>query len=111
MDPLTLIVGALLALVFFALGRINGLRQAQLSTGKSPKPLKPVCGCDHGLHQHDRQTGKCHAEYKKPMGQYYKQGRLWDKWEWTKCDCRQYTGPIPAEEYLAQQLLPPVEGV
>jgi hypothetical protein len=110
MDPLTLIVGALLALVFFVLGRVSGLRQAKLLPGSSSPP-KPICGCGHGLHLHDLKTNQCHHEYKKEDGQFYKDGHLWDRFQWTRCECKKYTGPIPAEEYLAQQLLPPVEGV
>lgn len=110
MDPLTLIVGAVLALVFFAMGRMSGLRQAKSLPGG--KPPKPVCGCDHGLHQHDLKSGKCHADIKTWAGQHRdKRGELWDNYKWIPCGCRRYTGPIPAEEYLAQQMLPPVEGV
>lgn len=109
MDPLTLVVGALLALVFFALGRVNGLRQA-IASGRVPKPPeKPICGCGHGLHEHDLKTNECHAQFKKQMGQFYKQGKLWDKWEWTQCGCRQYTGPRPVEEFFAPPMLPPTE--
>jgi hypothetical protein len=112
MDPLTLIVGALLALVFFALGRMSGRRQAIASGQAPPPPPKPICGCTHGLHEHDLEGGKCHAEIKKWAGQHRdKRGELWDNYKFVTCGCRRYTGPIPAEEYLAQQLLPPVEGV
>jgi hypothetical protein len=91
MDPLTLIVGALLALVFFALGRKSVQRQALLPGDGTPPP-KPICGCNHGLHQHDLKSSKCHYKF-------------------LPCDCLRYTGPLPAEEFIAQQLLPPVEGV
>lgn len=111
MDPLTLIVGALLALIFFAIGRVSGRRQA-IESGRAPRPpAPPICGCDHGLHEHDLKNGKCEAQYKKPMGQKRdKSGELWDTWEWTQCGCKQYTGPIPVEQFFTQQMLPPVEG-
>lgn len=108
MEPLTLIVGALLALVFFAMGRASGRRLA-IASGQAPQPpVKPICGCGHGLHEHDLKGNECHAQFKKPMGQRRdKKGELWDTWEWTRCGCRQYTGPRPVEELFITPILPP----
>lgn len=111
MDPLTLIIGALLALVFFAMGRASGLRQAKLLQNGDAPPPKAICGCGHGLHLHDLKTSQCHHEYRKGGGQFYKDGSLWQNFTWARCGCKKYTGPIPAEEYIAQQMLPPIEGV
>lgn len=113
MDPLTLIIGALLALVFFAMGRASGLRQAKTLPGLSAPsaPVQAICGCKHGLHAHDLKASRCHGEVKKDLGDYYEDGKLWHKHRMVQCGCRKYTGPIPAEEYIAQQMLPPIEGV
>jgi hypothetical protein len=111
MDPFTLIMSALLAIIFFCLGRVSARKAASAPPQPLPQP-KAICGCDHGLHQHDRASDKCHAEVKKWTGQNRdKKGELWDYYKFVRCDCRRYTGPIPAEEFLAQSLLPPIEGV
>jgi hypothetical protein len=100
MDPLTLIVGALLALAFFVLGHASGRRHVTVN-GQAPQP---ICGCDHGLNMHGT-DGKCHEIDTVPIE--------WDlysrpvSWEKQPCGCQKYVGPRPVEELFSTPILPP----
>ncbi|MBW4719877.1 hypothetical protein [Saccharothrix obliqua] len=94
MDPVTLVAGAVIALVGFGLGHLTGRRR---SARLGPPPA--VCeGCRHALSFHDEHGG-CHATTKarnKYVGGFT-----------APCACRQYVGEIPAERVLASFPLPP----
>lgn len=89
LDPLSLTVGAVLFLTGYLAGRIH--RRARPGRTKTPKA---ICGCTHGLDQHDPDTNRCHGI------------RRWDE---KNCRCRQYVGPRPLETVFAPSLLPPAE--
>ncbi len=99
MDPVTLIAGAVIALVGFGLGHLTGRRQ-RTPLGRPPT----VCeGCKHGLSYHD-EHGKCHATT-RDRSPYVGAHTV-------PCTCVQYVGEIPAERILASfpsPTLPPVD--
>jgi hypothetical protein len=82
-DPVSLVVGAGIALTAYALGRLDH-RRRRAPTGEPP----PICGCGHHFAQHDPDTNRCHART---------EGLL-------PCTCRRYAGPIPLNRYLAPEL-------
>ena len=91
--------GALIALAGIIVGRFMPSRR------RRPKPLppvKPICGCGHGFHDHDAKTGNCHAQLKK-----YRHNGLGEVMDgYMECTCRRYTGPTPYPEFVATELLP-----
>ncbi|AIG73315.1 Hypothetical protein AJAP_01925 [Amycolatopsis japonica] len=91
-EPISLAVGAGL----FGAGLLTGkLTRRQTGAGTSPKP---VCGCSHGLEQHDPDTKECHGQILH---------RDWIGNQWVPCTCRQYVGPKPFEELFVSPMLPP----
>ncbi|MEU4801851.1 hypothetical protein [Actinosynnema sp. NPDC023587] len=99
MDPVTLIVGAAIALAGFGLGHLTGHRRREPF---EPRPA--ICeGCRHGLSFHD-ENGRCHGITKstnKYLGSHDVQ-----------CTCVQYVGEIPADRVLASftpPTLPPAD--
>ena len=104
MDPISLIVGAGIAASSFIAGRVSKRRHKQhesASVAASPA----ICGCQHELSFHDPKTNECHGRvdgdpiafdrYREPTA--YKRVR---------CSCRQYVGPVPADQILASFNLP-----
>lgn len=65
---------------------------------KAPDP-RPICGCAHHYSYHDPKTRVCHGRVK--IGYWNAQ----DHYE--ACTCRQYSGPVPIDEYLSQPLAGP----
>lgn len=98
-DPISLAVGAGL----FGAGLLAGkLTRRHTGAGTTPKP---VCGCSHGLEQHDPDTKECHGETlhrdaRSTSGIYLGN-------QWVACTCRQYVGPKPFEELFVSPMLPP----
>lgn len=90
LDPFTLLAGAGILGVGYLAGRITRRRAA-------PAPTQALCGCGHGLEQHDLQAHACKAEV--PRGNY----------TYVPCTCQQYVGPKPLEEMFVQQYLPPAD--
>ena len=99
-EPISLVVGALLLTAGFLAGRFSRRRPAP------PPQLTPVCGCGHTLSQHDRETHTCYAELRRDA--YDRRGR-WAGHTWVPCTCRQYVGPRPIDEVFVPPLLPPVD--
>ena len=98
-DPISLAVGAGL----FAAGLVVGkLTRRQDPAGTTSQP---ICGCSHGLEQHDPETKVCHGQilHKDARTEYGE----WIGNQWVPCSCRQYVGPKPFEELYAPPLLPP----
>ncbi|MBF6327775.1 hypothetical protein [Nocardia transvalensis] len=95
-DPISLIVGAGLVGVGWALGRFG---RRPVRRGESAAPTA-TCGCGHDLALHDRQKGVCHTEIsrKGPAGLR----------EWVQCGCRRYTGPTPLDELFTPPGMPPL---
>jgi hypothetical protein len=99
-EPISLIVGAVLLVAGFMAGRFSRRRPP------APPPLTPVCGCGHTLSQHDVETHTCYAELRRDT--YDKRGR-WSGHAWVPCTCRQYVGPRTIDEVFVPPLLPPAE--
>jgi hypothetical protein len=63
---------------------------------RPPKPVQPICGCEHHHSYHDPETGHCgHA------GQVYLGNGVWEP---HGCGCRQYSGPQPLPEFYAPEV-------
>lgn len=83
-DPVSLAVGGGLVLVGWLAGRISRKTAAD--------PNKPICACDHPVSMH-REEGGCAAEIKRPHSH--------KGFEWVKCPCLRYVGPLPLDQYWA----------
>ena len=103
MDPVSLVVGAGLLIAGFLSGRFSRRRGAGGTNG--PKQLSAICGCKHGLEQHDPETKACHGRTLQ-RNVYSKEGK-WLGTQWIDCTCRRYVGPVPAEEILGTPYIPP----
>jgi len=66
---------------------------------KPPKPVQPICGCDHHHSYHDPKTGEVRG---KPL-QYDAYGYT-TTWGKAQCTCKQYSGPVPVPEYYAPEI-------
>lgn len=91
----------------FAAGTLAGrLMPARRRTPKPPTlapPPKPICGCTHHLSFHDPKTSHCHGLMKGKPVRY----DLWNAptaYDKVPCTCRQYSGPTPLPEYVAQEI-------
>ncbi|WP_158839687.1 hypothetical protein [Saccharothrix deserti] len=96
MDPISLAVGG----VIFAAGYVIGFLTKR-SRPSAPQ-LTAICGCGHGLDQHDPETWTCHAEVRRDEFDGVVVRHVY-----VPCTCRQYTGPKPIEELFAPKYLPP----
>lgn len=59
---------------------------------RAAKPPQPICGCQHHHSYHDPKTSECHGRVYVGMSTY------------EDCTCKQYSGPVPLPEYVAQEL-------
>jgi hypothetical protein len=94
LDPITLAAGGALLGIGYLSGRVGRRR----SLPRPKKPTKPICGCGHGLEQHDPRTAACHGTVRRPRTESNR---------YVPCTCRQYTGPRAVEELFATPILPP----
>lgn len=94
-----MIEGALILLGGIVLGRLLPGRN------KTPKPPKPICGCDHHNALHDPKTGECHGTDREVA--HYDTYGVARSWKQVPCKCRQYVGPKPIEEFFSTPMLPP----
>lgn len=84
-----MIEGALILLAGVLVGRFLPGRRRKLK----PMPeRKPVCGCGHGLHDHDEDGCKAQVCYDRLLG------------SWRQCTCRKYVGPQPLPEFFAPEI-------
>ncbi len=90
---------ALVALAGVLLGRFLPNRR---KGPKPPKPVEPICGCEHHHAHHDPATGKCHAGVEVPSK--YNQYGVVIAWTNASCACRQYSGPQPMPEFFAPEV-------
>jgi hypothetical protein len=97
MEPISMLI----VLGAVGIGFIAGRRTRK---PKPVDPLKPICGCTHGLHSHDPKTKKCNASVSRAV--YNKRGD-WIGKEWVGCSCMQYTGPMPLDQLWIPDVLPP----
>jgi hypothetical protein len=102
MDPISMIVAAGIAFVFGSAGIGIGLRRRRPPATSDA----PICTCKHGLAFHDPKTNICHGTNNGRPTVYSDLASRPIAWEQIPCTCRQYIGPIPAEQILANYLLP-----
>ncbi|MEV2277239.1 hypothetical protein AB0I72_16805 [Nocardiopsis sp. NPDC049922] len=112
MDPVSMVVGATIALGAFVAGRIVTRRQARQSLEQQrreeqaralhggPQQPQPLCGCGHHLVFHDRGSKKCMTQVVIPGRWTGQSGSTY-----RQCMCQGYRGPIPVDEYYAPDLL------
>ena len=82
---------AAVALIGVLIGRFLPNRR------KGPKPVQPVCGCEHHHSFHDGQTGRCgHVERVYLGSGVYGHGDA--------CSCKRYSGPEPVPEFYAPEI-------
>ena len=82
MDYLDTLLGAGLTAVAFLVGRVAGRRS------REPKPIRPVCDCEHAISYHRDHTGRCGWSERYPY----------------RCGCQKYSGPQPLPEYYAPEI-------
>jgi hypothetical protein len=72
---------------------------------KIPKQPKPICGCNHHLAFHD-EDGVCHATktHEATWGRNQSGFVVATSWREDGCECRQYVGPKPTEQYFTTQI-------
>ena len=90
---------AAVALVGVLIGRFLPNRR---KGPKPPRPVEPVCGCDHHHSYHDPATGECNAAVDVPS-QYNGIGSP-VAWKPAPCGCRRYSGPQPMPEFFAPEV-------
>ncbi|TQN31432.1 hypothetical protein FHX37_1335 [Haloactinospora alba] len=109
MDPVSLVIGAAVALGGVLVGRLLPERPAArpqhqeqqhqaVHSGKHAP--QPICGCGHHLVFHDRETKMCQAQVVIP-GRWTGQSSS----SYRSCMCQGYRGPVPVDEYYAPDLL------
>lgn len=91
--------GALILLAGILIGRFAPARR---KGPKPPKQIAPVCGCEHGFHDHDPDTGACNGLMKTYRYDPDSQCEVLDAYE--PCTCRRYTGPEPLPQYYAPEI-------
>jgi hypothetical protein len=101
MDPITLAVGAAIALVSLGIGHLTG-RRRRTATSDASTPRSICEGCGHGLSYHN-DGQKCHGTDRRTK--YSNDGSNLGQHDFP-CTCQQYVGQIPADRLLAtfQQL-------
>lgn len=104
MDPISIVVGAGVAVAGFVAGRISRRKTA----AKSAMSSTPICTCEHGLHDHDPSTNECHGLIDGDPLRYdsFNNPRAYKK---IRCTCRQYTGPQRLDDFWTPPILPPSE--
>ncbi|MFC4563365.1 hypothetical protein ACFO4E_15990 [Nocardiopsis mangrovi] len=105
MDPVSLVLGAAVALGGVLIGRMLPKRGPKPpprppSIPSSPRTPQPICGCGHHLVFHDQQSKLCQAQVVIP-GRWTGQ----TAGSYRQCMCQGYRGPVPVDEYYAPDLL------
>jgi hypothetical protein len=93
MDPISMLIAAGIAALAYAAGRISRPPRAP-----RPEPI-PTCPCTHALSFHDPKTSECHGLVDEAT--HFNSYGTPTKFARVRCTCRQYVGPIPAEQMLA----------
>lgn len=99
MDPFSMIIAAGIAIVFGGTGIGIGKRLGRRSLAAAENNRR--CGCTHALSFHDPKAGECLATVRGAPVRY---SLLLDnpvEWAWVQCPCRQYDGPVSAEQIVA----------
>lgn len=100
MDPLSLLIGAGVALSGVLVGRALGRSRGGRKPAAPANQPKAVCGCGHHLVFHDRETRKCRTQVIIPP-RWSGRGEDISR----TCMCQGYRGPTPLDEYYAPELL------
>ena len=107
MDPVTLVVGAAVALAGVFVGRMLPRRDRtpQRTLPEHPPPQQartpqPICGCGHHLVFPDKQSKLCQAQVIIPGRWTGQHGGTY-----AQCKCQGYRGPVPVDEFYAPDLL------
>ncbi|MFC7327403.1 hypothetical protein [Marinactinospora rubrisoli] len=105
MDPLSLVIGAAIALGGVLVGRAlpnrrPGRPQPRQAVAAAPRSPQPICGCGHHLVFHDAEKRLCQAQVVIPGRWTGEQSS-----SYRKCMCQGYRGPLPVDEYYAPDLL------
>ena len=95
MSDITLLTGA----AVFAAGMVTG--RVWPARRRKPKPVQPVCGCDHHYSFHDPQTGACGYGLRHLDGYDRRDNPIYSH---TQCPCLKYSGPEPLPEYYAPEI-------
>lgn len=79
-----------------------GVRIGRRRAGKQPKPK---CTCGHSLAFHDPDTHRCHGLMNGNPVRFdtFNDPTAWEK---VPCGCRQYVGPVPADQMLTSFVYP-----
>lgn len=91
------VVGLVVAfLVGVALGlAANPSKQRRLPPEPLPASIgAQICGCGHGLEQHDPPAGSCHAKVRFEILAY---GMTYS-YVYERCKCRRYVESFPADQ-------------
>ncbi|PSK82602.1 hypothetical protein CLV63_14215 [Murinocardiopsis flavida] len=105
MDPVSLLVGAIIAVGGIVVGRMLPARRVKPepqppALPSAPRSPKPMCGCGHHLVFHDHENKRCQAQVVIP-GKWTGQSAS----SYRPCMCQGYRGPVPLDEYYAPDLL------
>ncbi|GAA4910958.1 hypothetical protein [Streptomonospora salina] len=106
MDPVSLVVGAAIALGGVTIGRMFPRRPPQQappqqpSVSARPSTPQPICGCGHNLVFHDHETKRCQAQVVIPGRWVGQSGGTY-----RPCMCQGYRGPVPVDEYYAPDIV------
>lgn len=76
----------LLDYVAFVVAGLGGLAIGRSMRPRPPKPLRPVCSCEHGFGHHENGL-RCHGQEEN-----FRNGTTYVD----DCRCRRYDGPDPA---------------
>lgn len=96
---ITELTGAGILLLGILIGRFLPGRRRQ---PKPPEPVKPICGCSHGVHTHDPKSGACQAQVKMYKYSPSAGREVFDKYG--PCACVRYSGPQPITEFYAPEI-------
>ncbi|MEY9211104.1 hypothetical protein NI17_012000 [Thermobifida halotolerans] len=105
MDPVSLVVGAMIALGGVLVGRLLPNRRPrgespQTAVERAPRGPQPVCGCGHHLVFHDQKTRTCQAQVVIPGRWTGERGHTY-----RRCMCQGYRGPVPVDEYYVPDIV------
>ncbi|WP_046469875.1 hypothetical protein [Allosalinactinospora lopnorensis] len=107
MEPVSLVLGAAIALGGVLVGRAITKRQTapaqhppQQAVSAGQRNPQPICGCGHHLVFHDHESKRCQAQVVIPGRWTGQSGSTY-----RTCMCQGYRGPLPVDEYYAPDLL------
>jgi hypothetical protein len=94
--------GAAILLAGILIGVLGDRLLSRSGRRKQRTEVEAICGCEHSIAYHDRQTGHC-AGMRKAASKWDEFG---DPVAWTEqpCTCRRYSGPEPLPEFYAPEV-------